>query len=202
MYVKPYNLKHNQVLPWIMYCDFESILVPIKDAKHSDKYEQKLSSYCYNLVCRERPSFTKLKLYRGKSENDPVIDTFFNDIKNILIHILQCRKKYYALPVLTKLQQEKHDKATKSDYYDIEFDENNERCAHHNHITGDFIAKICVSCISKMKTNNCLYIVIHYLKGYDIQFILSKIMTTFQIKILILSVVIHQIFFIWEQIIL
>ena len=92
MYVKPYNLQHNQLLPWIMDCDFESILVPITDAKHSDKYEHTLSSYCYNLVCRERPSFNKFKLYRGKNENDPVIDHFVNDIKDILIHILQCHK--------------------------------------------------------------------------------------------------------------
>ena len=51
-YLKPFNLKFTQCLPWIMYCDFESLLIPIKDDKHPDKYEHKLSSYCYNLVCR------------------------------------------------------------------------------------------------------------------------------------------------------
>ena len=76
-YVKEYNIKHNQVLAWVMYCDFESTLVPVKnDPKYDDKYEHKLSSYCFQLVCKERPSFNKFKLYRGKNENDPVIDHF------------------------------------------------------------------------------------------------------------------------------
>ena len=33
MYVKWYDLKYNQGLPWIMYTDLESILVPVKDRK-------------------------------------------------------------------------------------------------------------------------------------------------------------------------
>ena len=90
-YVKGYNWKHTQVFPWIIYCDFESILVPVKNDKYTDKYEHKLSSYCYNLVCRDRPAFNKFKLYRGTDENDCVIDKFFNDIKDILIHITQCK---------------------------------------------------------------------------------------------------------------
>ena len=104
-YVKPFNLKHKQCLLWVMYCDFESLLISIKDEKHPDKYEHKLSSYCYNLVCRERPSFNRFKLYRG-NENDSiyVIDNFFNDIKDVLSHIQNCKKRYYKLPMLTDEQ--------------------------------------------------------------------------------------------------
>ena len=98
-------------------CDFESILVPVKDdSKYSDKYEQKLSSYCYNLVCRERPSFNKSELYRGTHEVDQVIDKFFNDVRDALIHIFQGRKKYYILPSLTKIQMEKHEQKTNCEY--------------------------------------------------------------------------------------
>ena len=93
MYVKPFNLRHTLTIPWIMYCDFELILVPIKDEKHPDKYEHKLSSYCYNLVCRERPSFNRFKLYRGTGNDSiSVIDNFFHDIKDILCHIQKCKK--------------------------------------------------------------------------------------------------------------
>ena len=78
-----------------MYCDFESILVPVKDnSKHTDKYEHKLSSYCYDLVCRKRLAFTRFKLYRGTDENDRVIDKVFNDIKDIFIHITKYKKIY------------------------------------------------------------------------------------------------------------
>ena len=64
-----------------MYCDFESILVPLKDDKYTDKDEHKLSSYCYNLVCRERQSVNKFKLYRSKSVDDNVINRFFVILK-------------------------------------------------------------------------------------------------------------------------
>ena len=181
-YVKEYNIKHNQVLPWIMYCDFESILVPVKnDPKHTDKYEHRLSSYSFQLVCRERPSFNKFKLYRGKNENDLVIDHLFNDIKDILMHIQMCKKKYYQLPVLTNEQQIKRDGRTRCEYCQIEFDDkDHKKCAHHNHINGDFIATCCLICNSKMKVNNCLHIVFHYLKGYDSNFILSRMAKHFE----------------------
>ena len=178
-YVKEYNIKHNQVLPWVMYCDFESILVPVKnDPKYADKYEHKLSSYCFQLICRERPTFNKFKLYRGKNENDP---HFFNDIKDILIHIQQCKKKYYSLPVLTNEEQKQHDKATHCEYCQIEFDDkDHQKCAHHNHINGLILGSACLSCNSKMKVNNCLHIVFHYLKGYDSNFILSRMSNQFE----------------------
>ena len=78
-YIKPFNLKHTMYLPWIMYCDFESILINSEDEKHPDKRQHKLSSYCYNLVCREQPSFNRFKIFCGN--NDSVIDNFLNDIK-------------------------------------------------------------------------------------------------------------------------
>ena len=180
-YVKEYNIKYNQVLPWVMYCDFESILVPVNDPKYTDKYEHKLSSYCFQLVCKERSSFNKFKLYRGQNEKDPVIDHFFNDIKDILIYIQECKKKYYSLPVLTIEEQKIHDKTTHCKYCQIEFDDKDyKKCAHHNHINGLFIASACLSCNSKMKTNNCLHIVFHYLKGYDSNFILSRMAKQFE----------------------
>ena len=145
-YVKEYNIKHNQILLWVMYCDFESILVPVNDLKYSDKYEHKLSSYCFQLICKERPSFNKFKLYRGQNENDPVIDHFFNDIKDILIYIQQCKKKYYSLPSLTNEEKRKHDKQTHCEYCKIEFDDkDHKKCAHHNHLTGSYLGCACLS---------------------------------------------------------
>ena len=173
MYLKTYNLRFSQTILWVMYRDFESIIVPIKDEKHPDKYKHRLNSYCYNLVCRERPIFNKFKLYRG-SENDSisVIDNFFNDSKDVLSHIQKCKKKYYTLPKLTDKQLKKHNKKKNCEYCNIEFDEDYVKVAHHNHITGDFIATVCKSCNSKVKLDNCLYITFHYMKGYDGNYIL------------------------------
>ena len=81
-YVKDYNMfKHSQLLPWVMYCYFESILVPIKDAKYSDKHVHQVSSYCYNVMCRERPSFNKFKLYRVKNEKIQLLIIFLMILK-------------------------------------------------------------------------------------------------------------------------
>ena len=85
------------------------------------------------------------------------------------------------MPVLTNEEQRKHDKETHCEYCKIEFDDKDHiKCAHHNHINGLFLASACLSCNSKMKVNNCLHIVFHYLKGYDSNFILSRMAKQFE----------------------
>ena len=173
MYVKPYNLKHSIHLPFVMYCDFESILKKSVDEKYHDKREHQLSSYCYNLVCRERPVFNRHKLYRGNDES--VINNFLNEIKNVLDHIKECKKKFYSLPCLTDEQLKRHKKLKRCEICDVKFDKDIKRVQHHNHISGDYIATTCQSCNSKIRTDTTLYIVFHYLKGYDIHYIINKI---------------------------
>ena len=173
-YVKPFNLKHTMHIPWILYCDFESMLLNSGDDKHPDKREHKLSSYCYNLVCRERESFNRFKIYRG-NKNNYVIDNFLNDIKGVLNHIKESKKKYYALPMLTDEEMKRHKKIKKCEFCNIKFDKDIRRIQHHNHINGNYIATVCKSCNSKVKTDNTLYVVFHYLKGYDIHYIIEKL---------------------------
>ena len=175
MYVKPYNLKYSIHLPFIMYCDFESILKKSGDEKYPDKCHHVLSSYCYNLVCRERPVFNQFKLYRGK-ENDSVIDYFSDDVKNVSEYIKkECKKKFYALPMLTDEQMKRHKKIKKCEFCNVKFDKEIKRVQHHNHVSGDYIATVCQSCNSKVRIDTTLYIAFHYLKGYDFYFIIRKI---------------------------
>ena len=178
MYVKEFNKKHTIFLPFVMYCDFESILKKTedeKDEKHPDKRQHELSSYCYNLVCRERPIFNRFKLYRGNGE-ESVIDHFLNEVKtNVLEHIKQCKKKFYALPVLTDEQLKRHKKIKKCEFCNVKFNTEIKKVQHHNHLSGDFIATICQSCNSKIRVDSTLYIVFHYLRGYDIHYIITKI---------------------------
>ena len=174
MYVKPFNLKHTIHLPFVMYCDFESILKKSEDEKYSDKRQHELSSYCYNLICRERPIFNKFKIYRGNA-NVSVIDHFLNEIKNVLDHIKECKKKFYALPLLTDEELKRHKKLKKCQFCNVKFDKDIKRVQHHNHISGNYIATVCQSCNSKIRTDTTLYIAFHYLKGYDIFYIINKI---------------------------
>ena len=174
MFVKPFNLKHTIHLPFVMYCDFESILKISPDKKYPDKREHKLSSYCYNLVCRERPVFNKYKLYRGDGKVS-VIDHFLNEAKNVLEHIKQCEKRFYTLPMLTDEQLQKHKKTIHCQYCNVKFDKDNKKVQHHNHISSEYIATVCQSCNSKVKTNTTLCIIFHYLKGYDVHYIIEKL---------------------------
>ena len=174
MYVPPFNKKHTIHLPFIMYCDFESILKISQDEKCPDEREYKLSSYCYNLVCRERPVFNKYKLYRGDGKVS-VIDHFCMEVKNVLEHIKQCKKKFYSLPMLTDEELKKHNKIKYCQYCNVKFDKQNKKVKHHNHISGNYIETVCQSCNSKVKTNCTLYIIFHYLKGYDVNYIIEKL---------------------------
>ena len=89
-------------------------------------------------------------MYRGnKNDTISVIDNFFNDIKNVLSHIKECKKKFYALPMLTDEQMKKHKRIKKCEYCNEKFNKQNPRIQHHNHITGDYIATTCKPCNSK-----------------------------------------------------
>ena len=174
-YIKPFHLKHTFHLPWVMYCDFESLLINSGDEKHSDKQQHKLSSFYYNLVCRERTEFNRFKIYRG-TENDSVIDIFLNDVKNILKYFKECKKKFYALPMLADEELKKHKKIKNCEFCGVKFDKEIRRIQHHNHINAKHIATTCKPCNSKTKCNyNTLYIIFHYLKGYDIHYIIEKL---------------------------
>ena len=179
MYVKPFNLKHTIHLPFVMYCDFESILKKTENEKYHDKVQHELSSYCYNLVCRERPVFNRFKLYRGDG-NESVIDHFLTEIKNVLDHIKQCKKKFYSLPALNNEEMVRHKKLKRCEICDVKFDKDIKRVQHHNHISGDYIGTVCQSCNSKIRTDTTLYIVFHYLKGYDIHYIINRINNYFK----------------------
>ena len=179
MYVRDFNKKHTIFLPFVMYCDFESILKKTEDEKYPDKRQHELSSYCYNLVCRERPVFNRFKLYRGDG-NISVIDHFLIDVKNILEYIKDCKKKFYALPILTDEELKRHNKMKKCEFCNVKFDNIIKRIQHHNHVSGNFIATICQSCNSKIRTDCTLYITFHYLRGYDIHYIISKLNDYFQ----------------------
>ena len=82
--------------------------------------------------------------------------------------------------MLTDEQMKRHKKVKKCEFCNEQFNKENRRIQHHNHITGDYIATTCKSCNSKMKTDNCLYIFFHYMKGYDCNFIIEKLNEHFQ----------------------
>ena len=96
-------------------------------------------------------------------------------ILNVFNHIKECKKKYYALPMLTDEELKRHKKIKNCEFCDVKFDKEFRRVQHHNHLNGDYIATICISCNSKVKTNNTLYVVFHYLRGYDIHYIIEKL---------------------------
>ena len=180
MYVKPFNLKHTIHLPFILYTDFESILKKSEDEKYPDKREHQLSAFCYNLICRERPIFNRFKIYRGNGNDDSVIDNFFNEIKHLLNYLKECKKKFYALPMLTDEQMKIHKKIKKCQFCNVKFDKEIKRVQHHNHLNGDYIATICQSCNSKVRVDCTLYIAFHYLKGYDVNYIIERLNNHFK----------------------
>ena len=82
--------------------------------------------------------------------------------------------------MLTDEKMKRHKKVKRCEFCNVKFDKENRRIQHHNHINGIYIATVCKSCNSKMKTNNCLYIVFHYMKGYDIHYIIKTINVHFK----------------------
>ena len=100
--------------------------------------------------------------------------------------------------MLTDEEMKKHKKINKCEFCGVKFDKENRRIQHHNHINGNYIATTCKTCNSKIKFDNTLYLVFHYLKGYDIHYIIEKVNVHFKDSNKIYSVIMHHRFFISE----
>ena len=164
-----------------MHCDFESNLVLM-----DGKFEHKLISHCYNVVCVDEVKYNQIKVYRLADENENVVKKLFDDVSDMVVYINDIRRtRVYKLPLLTIQQQIKHNITKVCEFYRVEFTEKIAKARHHNHVNGDFIATTCLECNSQVKLYNCLYLVFHYLKAYDSKFLMRGLHNHFKDKKLI-----------------
>ncbi|XP_057310074.1 uncharacterized protein LOC130648072 [Hydractinia symbiolongicarpus] len=154
-------------VPFAIYADFESLLVPIEDARF--KKTKKLSKHVpcgwctYNTFAYGDVA-DPLKVYRGEDR----VTKFVNHLEDKVKRLYHTYPQRDMLP-LTEVLKREHDEASKIHIYLKPFDDNENNCKvrDHCHYTGQYRGAAHNSCNIKYKIPSRILVIFHNLSGYD-----------------------------------
>ena len=164
---------------FIIYADFESIIVPENNGKqnpeksYTNKYQKYIScSYGCNLVCVDDKSFKTFKTYIGK-------DAIYNFINIMIDESKYCSdvmKKHFSKElVMTNGENENFKNSTKCSICNNDYIDSDVKVRDHCHITGKYRGSAHRDCNINLKLNRKVPIVFRNLKRYDSHLIMQKL---------------------------
>ena len=164
-FVKFKNYERKIESPFIIYADFESILVPENNGKQKQiykKYQNHIAcSDGYKLVCFDDKISRSFKTYLGK-------DAIYNFINSIIEESKYCsdliRKTFKKELVVTKEDNENLKNSTKFCICHIDYIDTNVKIRDHCHITGKYKGSTHRDCNINLKLNRKISTVFHNLK--------------------------------------
>ena len=152
---------------FIIYTDFESILLPENGKKNSEesytnKYQKHIAcSYGCKLVCVNGKFSKPFKSYLGEY----AIYNFINSMIEENEYCSDVMKKLFNKElVMTKERNENFKYSTKCSICDNYYVDNNVKKRDHCHITGKYRGSTHRDCNNNLKLNHKIPIVVHNLK--------------------------------------
>ena len=141
-YIKLKNFERKIKSLFMIYADFESILVPENNGKqnllqpYTKKYQKHVAwSYGYNLVCVDDKFSKPFKSYLGE-------DAVYNFICSMIEESKYCsgvmKKHFNKELVMTKEDNEDFEKSTKCWVCDNDYIDGDVKVRDHCHITGKY----------------------------------------------------------------
>ena len=184
------NYGNSLEVPFVIYADFEAILVEVDDDEN--KSTRKLNKHvpcgfaCLTTSSCEQYNKEKVVCYSGRD----CMSRFFSHLNNERLRINKILNKIVPMEELTPEQVRQHKNAKKCFNCDEEFYYDQEACvftrtAHHNHLDGKYIGPACVRCNLALKYKQStranknkpaefeIPVDFHILKGYDSKLILE-----------------------------
>ena len=184
------NYGNSLEVPFVIYADFEAILVEVDDDEN--KSTRKLNKHvpwgfaCLTTSSCEQYNKEEVVVYSGPD----CMSRFFSHLNNKRLRINKILSKIIPMEELTPEQLREHKNAKKCFNCDAEFFYDHEaevftRTAHHDHISGKYIGPACVRCNLALKYKQStrakknrpaefeIPVVFHNLKGYDSKLILE-----------------------------
>lgn len=172
-YLKFKNFDRQQKINFIIYADFESLLVNYSDnAQNSNTTKYKIhkpTCFAYYICCSFDSSFNKLVTYRGLDAAEIFIKNLMEDVK----YIYDRNKSNTPMKQLNENQQNEFDL---SDYCHI--------CKHllfgdkvcdHDHVTGEYRGAAHSYCNLMFKVCPFIPVVFHNLSGYDLHLFIMEL---------------------------
>ena len=105
----------------------------------------------------------------NSSSPDEVNISFIEDLERLAKKSYELTQKNIDIKniVMSAEQKDKHRHCHNCTKCNFEFNSENRKVRHHDHITGDFISTICYNCNIQLEYKKFLPVYIHNLKGYD-----------------------------------
>ena len=179
-YVKFKNYERKIKSLFIIYRDFESILVPGNNGKqnleefyYANKYKKYIAcSYGYKLVCVHDKFSKPFKTYLGEN----AIHNFINSMIKESKYCSGVMKKHFKKElVMTKEDNEDFKNSTKRWICDNDYIDTDVKSRDHCHITGKYGGSAHRDCNINLKLNHKIPIVFRNLRNYDSNLIMQEI---------------------------
>ena len=166
--------------PFIIYCDFESILEPVSSAKldeqsasYSEGYQHhKICSYAYKVHCQVDKYSKSVRLYRGENAAENFLRNLLKENEKIQKII---KTQFHERMKITQEQEREFKRSTKCYICEKKFTKKSIKVRDHCHITGKYRGPAHKNCNLQLVISNKVPVVFHNLRGYDSHFIMQEI---------------------------
>ena len=157
-------------LPFVIYCDFETLNRRIDTFENDPNKSQTVlkkvfdvSSFGYKVVCSVDSNYTKsVLIYCGKDASSKFIKYLLEEQSEIK-ELLKRNE-----PIKMTCKDIKHyQKATHCYICGEGFDEAQDKCRDHSHLSGKYRGAAYMICDLVYKTPSFILVVIHNLRGFD-----------------------------------
>ena len=182
-FLKFSNVERKMRVPFVIYADFESYIIPINtccpDEKQSftKQYQKHIpSSFCYYIKCFDESVYKgKLVTYTAMSETDDVAGKFVEMLEKDVIDIYE-RTKLPKDEIKNQEDRDHFNSATTCHICEEELD--GDKVWEHCHLTGKYRGAAHDKCNKKYRVPKFIPIVFHNLAGYDCHLFIKKLACT------------------------
>ncbi|CAH1104394.1 unnamed protein product [Psylliodes chrysocephalus] len=175
------NIEKKLPVPFVIYADFESLLMPLQGAEPYDgkSFTTRVAEYvpysfAFYVKCNYDDRLSQLVTYEGEDAAQIFVqklDTVVHDLYN---HHLKHVKP--MLP-LTKEEKKIHENATLCYLCQKSFNLSNRKVRDHYHLTGQYRGPAHNSCNINYKISNTIPVFFHNLSNYDYHLFIKELST-------------------------
>jgi hypothetical protein len=169
------NYKRQLPAQFVIYADFESLLIPVAgEGKCLRKIQShELCGYGFKSVCHYDSKYDgEYKCYRGVGAGRKFLDALLEEVKECN-EIIQ--GEFNKKVVMSLENYDELEKAVKCHICGGKFTEADKKVLDHCHVTGKFRGAAHNSCNLNFKLTGKIPVVFHNLRGYDSHFIMQEV---------------------------
>ena len=166
--------------PFHVIADFESTLIPIEANQLSECKTQQYQKHVQNsfglkYCCIHKESDKDVELFNSPDPEE-VCKQFIEKLESYAKDSYKMTQQHKTTILWEAGQRAHHNASTQCEYCSGVFDGRLfTKVAHHDHITGMFIASLCNSCNLDYQYKKFLPVYLHNLKGYDAHLFINSI---------------------------